>query len=240
MGDGRLMAVSWFVYFEDAGNGGAVCEADKARMRECLLRTPELLRAHVCTPAVVGGPFRNDPPPPRLALQLDFASLPALEAAIGPHGALQALAASGDWPSLEGTDISHQAMMTRTFPVPGVARSMSTPAPRSCSYLVHYPGRAEDIHEWLRYYLTHHPRLLARLPGIRSIEIFTRLDWCDGLPWRRVHHMQRNRIVFDDASALTAALESAALQDLRADYRRFPRFEGGNVHHPMETESLLP
>ena len=43
---------------------------------------------------------------------------------------------------------------------------------------------------------------MARFPGIRQIEICTRIDWCGFLPWRRVDHMQRNKVVFDSAAAL--------------------------------------
>lgn len=234
------MTVSWFVHFEKVGNNGTFCNADRAHVRKILQRTPGLLRAHIFTPTVAGGPFTSDPRPPQLALQLDFANLPTLEASIGPDGVLRALALPNCWTSLEGADVSHQAMIARQFPVHEEAPSESKTPDRTCSYLVHYPGCAADLNKWLLHYLTHHPRLMARLPAIREIEIFTRLDWCDVLPWRRVHHMQRNRITFDSAAAMTSALESAALHDLRADYHRFPRFKGGNIHYPMETETLTP
>ena len=42
----------------------------------------------------------------------------------------------------------------------------------------HYVGQAEDLNVWNDYYLNHHPQVMARFPGIREIEVCTRVDWC--------------------------------------------------------------
>ena len=52
--------------------------------------------------------------------------------------------------------------------------------------------------------------------------------------------MQRNKVVFDDAAALTAALNSPVRHEMRADFKNFPPFEGRNSHYPMATLSLGP
>jgi len=234
------MTISYFLYFEDPSHPNArISEAEQSAVLELLRRTPGLLKAHLFTPAVAGGPFVDDGPPPRLALQIVFPDLPALESVIAADGPLQALAAPDAWPSLAGTLASQQAMTTRPFPVPDPKPTTATNEPR-CSYLVHYPGHSEDLNAWLRYYLTHHPQLMMHFPGIREIEIFTRVDWYDSMPWRRVHHMQRNKVVFDNPAALTAALESPAILDMRADYHRFPPFVGGDLHYPMYTYTIVP
>ncbi|TAK47335.1 MAG: hypothetical protein EPO23_12675 [Xanthobacteraceae bacterium] len=232
------MTISYFVYFEDAtAPGTAIGDADRHRLLDLVRRLPGLSRANLFTPTTAGGPFTNDGPPPRLALQLVFPDLPSLESVLAPEGALQALTATEQWPCLSGTTVTQQAMITRPFPVPNADTSAAGPR---CSYLVHYPGHAEDLNAWLRHYLTHHSRLMMGFAGIREIEIFTRADWCDSMPWRRVHHMQRNKIVFDNAAALTAALESPALDAMRKDFRAFPPFTGGNIHYPMHTYSIIP
>ncbi len=128
-------------------------------------------------------------------------------------------------------------MLARDFWVPD--RAFRTPAGAlPCTYLVHYPGPAEDLNAWLSHYIAHHPPIMARFPGIREIEICTRLDWCDALPWPRVEAMQRNKVVFDDATALTAALNSPVRHEMRADFARFPAYRGGNLHYPMATRVL--
>jgi hypothetical protein len=43
---------------------------------------------------------------------------------------------------------------------------------------------------------------------------------------------------FDSAAALEQALHSPTRQEMKADREHFPPFAGGNVHHPMETETI--
>lgn len=254
------MHFSWFACFEDGYAAGdpdahaarepdahavrepdaraALDAGDRERLCALLASAPGLLRAQVHTPAEAGGPFAGDGPPPRLAVQAHFAELASLEAAIASDGVLAPLATPAPWPSLAGTTVRHQAMLARPFGVPE-PRPANDASP-ACSYLVHYPGHAEDLNAWLRHYLAHHPRLMTALPGIREIEIYTRVDWCDGLPGQRAGFFQRNKLVFDSPAALTAAMESPALEAMRADYRRFPPFAGGNLHYPMHTQVVLP
>jgi hypothetical protein len=81
---------------------------------------------------------------------------------------------------------------------------------------------------------------MKRFPGIRELEIYTRLDWCGFLPWRRVDYMQRNKVVFDDAASLNAALNSPVRDEMRIDFKQFPPFTGGNTHYPMATLTVTP
>jgi uncharacterized protein (TIGR02118 family) len=130
-------------------------------------------------------------------------------------------------------------MLTRHFPVPDAV--FRTPAGQPhCTYLVAYEGEAADTNVWLSYYIAHHPPIMARFPGIRAIEISTRLDWCGFLPYPRVEFLQRNKVVFDSAEALTAALNSPVRHEMRADFKNFPPFSGGNTHFPMLTRTVTP
>jgi hypothetical protein len=81
---------------------------------------------------------------------------------------------------------------------------------------------------------------MARFPDIREIEILTPIEWIDAMPWRRVHHMQRNRVMFDSPAALTAALTSPVRHEMRADFADFPPYEGGVFHFPFATEAVRP
>ena len=104
-----------------------------------------------------------------------------------------------------------------------------------CTYLVAYEGQAEDLNAWHSHYIGDHPPIMARFPGIRQVEIYTRIDWCGSLPWPRVEHMQRNKVVFDSPAALTAALNSPVRHEMRAAFARFPAFTGPVTHFPMAT-----
>ncbi len=229
LGEGAQMIISWFAMFR--GDNEAPPDALR-RLEGIVARTPRLAKALVYTPSSTSDPYLNDGPPPVLGLQLDFADIADLEAACAPDGHLQALAAI-----MPGAEVAEQAMLTRRFPVPNATFATGEP---HCTYLVAYEGEAEDANVWLAYYIAHHPPIMARFPGIREIEICTRIDWCGFLPFRRVNYLQRNKVVFDSADALTAALNSPVRHEMRADFKQFPPFSGGNTHFPMLTRTVTP
>ena len=84
-----------------------------------------------------------------------------------------------------------------------------------------------------------HGPIMTRFPGIRQVEIYTRLDWLGALPWPRVDYMQRNKVVFDSPAALKAALNSPVRHEMRADFKAFPPFTGRNSHYPFATETIV-
>lgn len=218
--------IGYFVSFEHPA--ARLSEADRAAVTRLVAATPGLVRGlmHSAADSPLG-----DGSPPAMVLELSFADLPALEAAIDTDGHLQSLVA----PSLEGASITHQAMWLRPFPVPSCKRD----AAEATTFLVHYPGQAENLNAWLRHYQAHHLPLMAQLPSIRELAMATRLDWCDAMPWARDHHMQRNKVVFDDLAGLAAALASPLRAQMRADFHQFPPFSGGARHVPMRTTTIL-
>lgn len=234
------MKFSYLVTFRNnIDSASRISDSDLATVVRIVRSTPEVEQVKVYTPESARDCYTDDGPSPQLALQLYFDDLAELEAAIGPNGHLQALARPGALPSLDGADVTQQAMVTRPFPVlDPLSRVPADALP--CSYLVHYPGSASDFNEWLAYYLSHHPQIMKFFPGIREIELFTRVDWCDAMPWRRVEYMQRNKLVFDSAAALTEALNSSVRHDMKADFNQFPAFEGSNRHYAMATMTLVP
>ena len=119
-------------------------------------------------------------------------------------------------------------MLVRPFAV-------AQPKTPDCTYLVAYEGRAEDEKAWHAHYLAHHPPLMARLPGIRELEICMPVDWRSAPGWQRAECMQRNKVAFDSAEALTAALHSPVRVEMRQDFASLPRFTGRVTHYPMST-----
>lgn len=218
------MTLCWF-----AQTGGEGPSIDTGRVAALLRAVPGLSDGLIHTPGSTHDPYLHDGAPPRLALQCYFETIEALEAAVAPYGPLR------DLPALIGDDVTQQAMLTRRFAVPDpVFRGDG-----AFTYLVAYEGKAEDLPAWLAHYIASHAAIMTRFPAIRAVEIFTRIDWCGGLaPWRRVDHMQRNKVVFDDAAALTAALNSPVRHEMRADFGHFPPFTGPVSHFPMQTVSV--
>jgi hypothetical protein len=214
--------------------GAAIPEPELAALSALLAATPGLDHALLHLAASATDPYLHDGPSPALALQLYFPEIVPLEAALAQGGHLQALADPALLPSLHGAAATQQAMLVRRFPVPDPALRTAPDAPH-CTCLVAYEGAAEDLNAWHAHYLAHHPPIMAGFPGIRQIEIATRIDWIGFLPFPRVAHMQRNKVVFDSPAALTAALASPVRAEMRADFHRFPAFSGPVSHYPMLT-----
>jgi len=225
------------VTFRHADAARRISDADLHAMQDVVLETPGLVRANFHTPSSARDYYTDDGPSPQFVIESYFDRLDELEAALAADGTFQALAQAGRWASLEGADVEHQVMLSRPWVESGRDGLPAAGKPH-CSYLVHYPGYAEDFFAWLNYYLAHHPQIMLRFPKIRGVEIYTRVDWIDAMPWRRANYMQRNKQVFDSPEDLTAALNSPVRHEMRADFEKFPPFHGSNRHFAMITVSL--
>jgi hypothetical protein len=230
------MNICLFVTFRSGANP----PSDEMTRLDAMLRaTPKLARALVHTSSSASDPYIKDGAPPQLVLQLYFPTLHDAEAALTRLGRLGDLMSSHAFPALSAADVSHQVMVARTFAVPDprLDHALGTPY---CTYLVSYEGEAEDINVWLAHYLDLHTEHMARFPGIRELEVYTRLDWVSRMPWARSNFMQRNKVAFDSPEALTHALHSPVRHAMRADYNTFPPFTGPTRHFAMTTRVVRP
>lgn len=209
---------------------------DAQSLRSLVLGCPGLTKARFHQPSAARDYYTDDGHSPVLVIEAYYDALDVLEANLAEGGHLQVLNDLAAWPSLVACEHEHQVMLSRPFPV--VEPKAEPQGESQCSYLVHYPGQAEDFFTWLNYYLSHHPQIMKFFPGIRAIEIYTRVDWLDALNWTRANYMQRNKLVFDTPERLTEALNSSVRHDMRADYEKFPTFSGENRHYAMFTETI--
>jgi hypothetical protein len=230
------MTVCLFLGFRSAATPSTV-EGEKL---DALIRTtPSLVKGLLHAAASASDPYVKDGPSPSLVLQLYFAELPELESALSRRGHLAALASRAEFPTLALAEIAHQTMLVRPFPVPEPQFRTAHGEPH-CTYLVSYEGEAEDSNAWHAHYLEHHTGHMARFPGIRELEVYTRLDWVSSQPWTRLNFMQRNKVVFDSPEALHRALNSPIRHEMRADFNSFPQFSGPNNHYAMATHVVKP
>jgi hypothetical protein len=232
--------ISLFMTFSDPAGERRIHSDDLAAAAMMVGSIPGMTEGLLFTPLEnsVEHPYKGDGAGPVFALQLRFADLFACEAAADRGGVLAKIAVGAGLSGLAGLDVTHQVMLTRSFPVDAAEHPQGGGAP--CSYLVHYPGPAEDLNAWHLHYLEHHPLIMRTFPNVRQIEIYTRIDWVDRLPSQRVDYMQRNKLVFDSPQALAHALSSDVIKRMRADFVRFPPFAGGNKHFPMRTRTVRP
>ncbi|WP_347557619.1 hypothetical protein [Robbsia sp. KACC 23696] len=230
------MRFSYLVTFRHPDAALRIDAAAVQQLISMVNATPGLGRARYYTPESASDFYTDDGPSPTFAMQLDFEKIEMLEAAIAEAGHLH-VAAQALPPIFAACDVEQQVMLRRPFPVADPTPAVAEGA-LPCQFLVHYPGHAEDFDAWINYYLTHHPQIMFDFPGVREIEIFTRLDWLDAMPWRRVHYMQRNKLMFDSAVAITEAMHSPVRHRMRQDFEQFPPFVGSNIHHPMSARTF--
>jgi hypothetical protein len=214
-------------------------EAELVKLDTALAATPGPRKALIHTASAAEDPYVKDGAPPSLVLQLYFAEIADLEAALSRTGYLGVLTSRDEFPALAGADITQQAMLARVFTVPHPAFK-TVPGEPYCTYLVSYEGEADDLNAWHAHYLEKHTVHMATFPGIRELEVYTRLDWVSAQPFARLNFMQRNKVAFDSRDGLTAALNSPVRHEMRADFKTFPRFTGPNNHYAMTTRVLTP
>lgn len=208
--------------------------APLAEFTQRLADVPGATRAVVHVPADASDPYLKDEGPPSAVVQITFGDLGALEAASAADGALQAITDRRSFAWIGDAEITQQAMVVRAHRVPD-----PTPAAApACTYLVAYEGTPQDYDAWLGHYHAHHVPLMLRLPGLRALEIYTRLDWISALPARRENAVQRNQVVFDSPAALTDALNSPIRHEMRRDFEASPPFDGHNTHFPMTSHPI--
>lgn len=220
------MEIALFLTYRVPSSAGA---APLDTFESALAATPGLRRAIMHVPAAASDPYLNDEHAPQLALQLYFDELTALEAATSRNGHLQSLTDRRTIAWTGSAEITQQAMAVRRYATPAPNHGGGT----RCTYLVAYEGAPRDYDAWLGHYLAGHVPLMQRLPEIRELEIYTRLESVSALPARRELAVQRNKVVFDSAGALTHALHSPVRHEMRRDYEASPPFDGHNVHFPM-------
>ena len=226
-----------FVAWRDGD--GELAEADLERVTFAASGLRGLARGLAFTPISVQGdhPFARDSRGPQLALELDFDSADDLDAALSAEGPLAEILSHDALPSLSGAGAAHQRMIGRRFAVPDPVLGLAS-GERPCTLLVEYPGATADLEAWLDHYDAHHPPIMARFPGIREIATFRPAPSERALPCARATSMQRNKVVFDSAAALVAALTSPVMVEMRADLAGFPPFSGPPTHHPMATRRI--
>ena len=121
------------------------------------------------------------------------------------------------------------------YPIPGHA----APPPRIAplSFVVRYYGPVRDHKEFVEFYTTNHPPLLAKFPGIRNVLCYLPLNWRETGEITDASVVIGNEVVFDDLDSLNRALASDALGPVMEDSKAFPPV-GFSTHYVMQRKLL--
>jgi uncharacterized protein (TIGR02118 family) len=238
MGESDVFHTLFVVYHDPISE---LSEADLDLVTRAAMRLRDLVGGSAFTSISVEGehPFVRDGRGPPLVLQLDFDAAEDLDAALAANGPLAEIVSPGAIPSLPHAVVGRQRMIGRRFAVPDPVFRLA-PGARPCTFLVEYPGTTTDLAAWLDHYDAHHPPIMARFPGIREVSTFRPAPaGRDGLPCELETSMQRNKVVFDSAAALVAALSSPVMAEMRADAAAFPPSSLRPTHYALATHRFV-
>jgi hypothetical protein len=233
------MSISWFCQWQASGNDTLpLSPSDLDTLVSLLSKCPGMGKGYIMTPTSAYDPYYTDMSgSPSLVLQFEFSEILALEQCLTRNGYLAPLVRGDILPGLANAVVSHQGFLGRQYPVPDPV--LASADGRALTYLVEYPGSAVDENAWHAFYVSHHPKIMAKFPGIRYIEIFTPTVVICELPLFTRSAMQCNKTVFDSTGAMNAAMLSPVRDEMRRDFVNFPPFEGGNTHYPFRT-TIVP
>ncbi len=204
-------------------------EAFRERALAFLAVRPEVKSVDLFHPAAGEVLVFGDEVPPPLLVQIDVDTVAAAEALVAADG-FAAVAAIAERPP--GLDV----FQVQDFPI-----AQGEPVPRTAplSFVVRYFGPTDDDAAFARHYVTHHPPILARLPGVRNVLCYLPVAWRNRSGLKASGAFFGNEVVFDDLAALNRSMVSPVLAELRRDSSQFPRF-GHNTHHAMLRRREIP
>ncbi len=232
------MTISCFLtYWGEARDGDAVFEAYRGGPASFLAAAPDALSVELYAPASVTDPLLGGDEPPLVVAQLRFATLAGAERALASPAVSRALDEFQEMP-VANWHATVEILRGQVHPEAGESDGDSTVVP--VTYLVEYQRPADDEAAFIDYYCAHHPPIMAELPGIRRLEIYTPVDWSNPLALDRADDMLKCDVSFDSTDALTAALHSDVRHRLRRDYDAFPPFSGRVGHYPMRRVRVMP
>ena len=233
------MALVHFLTFRGAGSATAdLASWFRDGAAAALAQAPSVSYLDLYTPSLTDhtDPYVDDRDAPILMVQTSHEDAAALRATLESD----ALTLAGDVTGAPGAELrlTHDAMAQEFFAVGGA--DLPQPMTASLSFVVRYHGPCGDPAEFTKHYRHGHATALARLPEIRNVLVYARIDWEDPTGIERADYLLGNEVVFDSIDALNTALNSPLRHELREHYNTFPDWTGYNTHFAMDRERLAP
>ena len=111
-------------------------------------------------------------------------------------------------------------------------------APEAVSWIVQYNGPADDPPAFHAYYRSHHVPIVHRMPGIRSLNLYSPEPWTGTARLHTVNHLLIVQAVFDDLDGLLAMRNSPQRREGLQDFNNYPKFEGPVTHQAMRSHRI--
>jgi uncharacterized protein (TIGR02118 family) len=199
-----------------------------------LQQLPAVQCIDLFTPQAAHDPLLDDGLGPLLVLQMRVSDQQALAQLLASEALRQVLSVLRALP-VTNSALLQEALKLERYDVPE-----DSGQPGALSYLVNYQRPAADEPAFLDYYRRHHPPIMRRFAGLRSLELGLPLGWCPLTDISWADRMLFCDVSFDNSAALNAALASSVRRELRRDFEKFPPFSGSVTHYAMRRQRLLP
>lgn len=132
--------------------------------------------------------------------------------------------------------VTHQ-VMTLERVTPGAPDEPGAAA-EAVSWIVQYNGPAQDPAAFHAYYRSHHVPIVHRMPGIRSLNLYSPTGWTSVPGQLRADHLLLVQAVFDDLDGLLAMRNSPQRREGLRDFDNYPKFEGPVTHQAMRSRRI--
>lgn len=232
------MAVSLFIEFEGASQ--ASDEASDEWLRALggpFVDVPGVTSVELYVPAGIVDPLIDEGAPPPLVAQLRFPNAATAEEGMASPVLARAL---DEVTAFAGAVRPRAADVVESHLYPEAGEADASGTAVAVTYLVHYRRPADDEAHFVRYYLDNHPAIMARLPRIRRLEIYTPVAVSTAPPLPSADSMLICDVSFDSAAELDASLASDVRMLLREDFHSFPPYDGPVTHFAMRRLRLAP
>ena len=174
-------------------------------------------------------PYDDDRQDQVLTIQTSYRDIASIEQGLASaefHHLVNAVSAGSVY------KLCHDAMDTVYYPVADESEPRELTAP--ISYVVRYHYPANDVARFIDYYTSHHPQIERRFPRIANIMCYLPIKWRDPTSLPYLGYMLGNEVVFESVEDLGKALTSPVIDEMSADFRQFPPFQGPSTHYPMQ------
>ncbi len=186
------------------------------------------------TPEPGDVPVMDDVPAPAIIIQIDMETADAADTLVKSEKFQQTfMDKSSPGPGIE--KINLEVTEAVHFPLAG----KETPPPRTAplSFVVRYYGPVKDLNQFVDFYTTNHPPILAKFEGIRNVLCYLPMNWRTSGEVVDESLIIGNEVVFDDLATFKAALATEVLEEAMEDTKHFQNF-GYSTHHTMHRKRV--
>ena len=227
------MKFAVFVTIWSAGVSTGDLESSYANEPLAFLKQQDAVQSvEFYTPEPGDVPKLDDIPAPDLIVQIDVDDLNSAQA-LTESDKFKKLFLDKTAQAAPIEKINLEILQPVNYALPGQESAEARTAP--FSFVVRYYGPVNDLAQFVDFYTTNHPPILAKFPGIKNVFCYLPVDWEAGGKIKDDSIVIGNEVVFEDLDTFKKALATDVLKEAMADAELFQEY-GYSTHHAMHRE----